>query len=166
MGALKHKLLAPDAIRKEFERLSDFPWSRVDLDGFPVPLYLCFAETPDGRVVISGLMLSPGVNTEISARALREIPLGRLLALPKWGLLPGYVKSAKAYRPPRIAAGPTGRPLEHFVKVAAAYRQTLKSHPRTPIRALMTQLHCSEPTAHRWLQRCRDLGLLGKKEDK
>jgi len=153
-------VLSQEGVLKEFERLGEFPWSRVDLEGFPVPLYVCFGKMPDGRFVITGLMLSPGVNTEITARALREIPLGRLLAIEKWGLLPGWVKSAQSYRPPRVKPGPKGWPREHFVKVADAYLKALTTHPKTPIRRLARQLERSEPTVHRWLQRCRDLGLL------
>lgn len=36
----------------------------------------------------------------------------------------------------------------------------LRSHPRTPIRRLMAELRCSEASAHRYLNRCRELGLL------
>ena len=160
MKTLTHSVLSQKGILKEFKRLGEFPWSRVDIDGFPVPLYVVFNKAPDGRVIVTGLMLSPGVNTEISARLLREIPLGRLLGIEKWGLIPGYVRAVPTYRPPRVKPGPKGWPHEHFVKVAGAYQRVLETHPRTPIRALARQLDRSEPTVHRWLQRCRDLGLL------
>ncbi len=154
------KVFGPGHFEKVFVDLGEFPWCEITIKGFPVPLLGCFAKTVDGRLVCTGLMLDPRSNTEISARILREIPLGRILTLGNVGLLPGYVKSAKPYQPARVKSGPKGWPREHFVKVAQAYRQILVTHPRTPIRALARQLDRSEPTVHRWLQRSRDLGLL------
>ena len=66
-----------------------------------------------------------------------------------------------AYKPARIKPGPDGWDHEHFERVAAAYRKALTTHPGGPVRALVAQMGRSEATVHRWLQRCRDMGLLG-----
>jgi hypothetical protein len=153
-------IMAPGHFVRVFADLGEFPWSKITIKGFPVPLLGCFGKTDDGRLVCTGLLLDPRSNTEITARILREIPIGRILTVGNLGLLPGYVRSAKPYRPQRVKSGPKGWPREHFVKVAESYRQVLMTHPRTPIRALARQLQRSEPTVHRWLQRARDLGLL------
>lgn len=162
MAKLTHTLVAKPAIRKEFLRLAGFfPWSRVDLADFPAQMWICFGETAEGRAVITGLVLSPGTNREISARALRDIPLSRLLLLQKVGLTAGKVKKSEPYRPVQARPGPKGWPREHFTKVAEAYRHALKTHPRTPIRYLsVQQFKVSEATVHRWLQRARDMGML------
>jgi transposase-like protein len=62
---------------------------------------------------------------------------------------------------PQARPGPKGHPPEHYERVAAAYRQALISHPRSPMRALAEQLHASDATVRRWVQRARDKGLLG-----
>src|SRR5579872_985062 len=91
VARLAHTLLGEEEKVALFARLAEFPWSRVDLAGFPTPIYVCFGEISE-RAVIAGLMLSPGLNREITARALREIPLSRLLLLPKHGLIAGRLK--------------------------------------------------------------------------
>jgi hypothetical protein len=157
---LTHTLVSGRGMAKEFARLGAYPWSRVDVEGFPVPIYVCFGKTQEDRVVVTGLMLSPGVNSEISARLLREIPLGHILVIPKVGLVAGYVRSAEPYQPPRAKPGPKGWPRSHFERVAESYRSALVESPRTPIRVLMSQFGGpSEATVHRWLQRCKDMGL-------
>jgi len=160
MGQITKTVYGPRGIPREFARLGEFPWVRVDVEGIPTPLYVCFGKTHDDRVVMTGLMLSPGVNHEISARQLREIPLGQILLLEKKGLGAGYVRSAEPYQPTRAKPGPKGWPRSHFDRVAEAYRNALVESPHTPIRVLMAQFGGpSEATVHRWLQRCKDMGM-------
>ncbi len=159
MGELSFTVYGGRGISKEFARLAEFPWTRVDVEGLP-PMYVCFGRADDDRVVVTGLMLSPGVNQEISARLLREIPLGRIFVMEKVGLVAGYVKSAEPYQPAHAKPGPKGWPRSHFERVAEAYRNALVESPNTPIRVLMAQFGGpSEATVHRWLQRCKDMGL-------
>lgn len=68
-------------------------------------------------------------------------------------------------------AGPQIRgqalPREHFVRVAAEYRLARVKNPGAPMRELMRRLsiwkgrEIPEPTARRWVQRARDMGILG-----
>jgi hypothetical protein len=68
---------------------------------------------------------------------------------------------AETYEGPRARPGPKGHPPEHFERVATAYREALIAHPRAPMKALAEQLHASDATVRRWVQRARDKGLLG-----
>lgn len=158
---IEHQLLGSKKVKKYFKDLGDYPWSRFDIDGIPMPIWACFATTEDGRRVCSGLLVSPGANTEIVSSLLRAIRLGALVTLDSLFLSAGTVKDAKPYSPAKTRPGPAGYPLEHFVLVADAYRNAVITHPKTPLRALARQLNRSEPTVHRWLQRCRREGLLG-----
>jgi len=68
-------------------------------------------------------------------------------------------------------AGPRIRgqalPPAHFEMVAAEYRLALESRPQAPMQQLIRRLEdwkgypVPEPTARRWVQRARDMGLLG-----
>jgi hypothetical protein len=79
-------------------------------------------------------------------------------------LFPGLVPDL----PP---AGPRVRgqalPRDHFEMVAQEYRFAVENSPRAPMRQLMRRLEdwkrvpVPEPTARRWVQRARDMGLLG-----
>jgi hypothetical protein len=68
---------------------------------------------------------------------------------------------ADRYEGPRARPGPKGHPPEHYERVAAAYREALIASPRAPMKALAKQLHASDATVRRWVQRARDKGLLG-----
>jgi hypothetical protein len=79
-------------------------------------------------------------------------------------LLPGMVPEA----PPqssRIRGQALGR--DHFEWVAGEYRRALKEKPSAPMREMIRRLtvklkrEIPEPTARRWVQRARDLGMLG-----
>ena len=168
-------------IASEFKRLGKLRWLRADVEGFPTPIY-AYLDEVDGRPILAGLLLSPttrrdmlmigprGVKREITARALRQIPLTGLImlakladAVPEVARAIGGTRAADPYRPPHVRPGPKGWDREHFERVAAAYRSALKAHPRTPVRALISQFGCSEATVHRWLDRCRTLGLLNSR---
>jgi len=60
----------------------------------------------------------------------------------------------------RVRPGRRGHTKEHYEKVATAYRRAQREHPRAPIQALMTELHATEPTVHRWLRTARERGFL------
>lgn len=133
----------------------------------------------DGRYIITGVILGLDGPREITARGLRSIPLADLLttltreaAKARRGepmsvrslalALPGLL--AEPYERPKVRPGPKGWPPEHFERVAQAYRGALQRTPRSPIRTLKKELNASEPTIRRWLQRCRDMGLLGESQ--
>ena len=150
----------------EFEQLNEFAWRRVQVVGLP-PMYVCYGKTVDGRPVVTGLLLSPETNQEIRAKTLRQVPLSFLLEAMSTAHSfdaviggPTPQDSSEPYSPPRVKPGRKGWPREHFERVADAYRHAQRTHPGAPIKALKRQLNASEPTVHRWLQRCRDMGLL------
>ena len=58
--------------------------------------------------------------------------------------------------------GPKGYPDDHFELVAAAYQRALIEYPRSTFKALATQLHASEATVRRWVQRAQDKGFIGE----
>ena len=47
-------------------------------------------------------------------------------------------------------------------QVAEAYRAALVTDPHHPIKRLAEQYHASEATVRRWVQRPRDMDLLGE----
>jgi hypothetical protein len=65
------------------------------------------------------------------------------------------------YDRPRVRPGPKGYPDEWFKTVAGAYRRALVEHPRGTFAALARELHASEATVRRWVQRAQDKGYLG-----
>ena len=82
-------------------------------------------------------------------------------------LFPGMVPDVPAK--PYVRGGPLPRSL--FETVAAEYRKALTTAPAAPVAALCKSKELrklrggrpiTEPTARRWVQRCRDMGLLGK----
>lgn len=64
----------------------------------------------------------------------------------------------------RARPGRRGYPDDHYREVAKAYRQAKRQHPRAPVRALMEELHVSEPTAHRWLRTATAKGFLSERD--
>jgi hypothetical protein len=64
----------------------------------------------------------------------------------------------------RTRPGRRGYPDDHYRQVAAAYQRAKRQHPRAPIRALMDELHVSEPTVHRWLRIAVERGFLKEEE--
>lgn len=60
----------------------------------------------------------------------------------------------------RARPGRRGYPDDHYRQVAKAYREAKQQRPRAPVRALMEELHVSEPTVHRWLRTAREKGFL------
>jgi hypothetical protein len=64
----------------------------------------------------------------------------------------------------RVRPGRRGHPPAHYREVAKAYRRAKREHPQAPIRALIRELHASEPTVHRWLNRAVKDGYLKESE--
>jgi hypothetical protein len=159
------------------EELRSGDWYRVHWPDAPFPVVMRLGRSADGRVVCSGLLLGgagPGNakagvqrgrrGVEISASSLRQIPLGLLMdeLSHKQFLqerLPGF------QRPTRL--GPRGIPAEKLTEVADLYRRALEERPSAPVQWMTEQIPgpTGKPTPavtiRRWLQRCRDLGLLG-----
>lgn len=155
--------------------LESSAWMRVLWpEGPPYGVCMRLGRTPDGRVACSGLILGGSRRFGdpvfgITAASLRSIPIGQLVDVlthrtsgPGYGLLeqlPGF------QRPTRL--GPKGIPRERLAEVAALYRQALEERPSAPVRWISE--HILGPTGkttpvstvRRWLQRCRDLELLG-----
>lgn len=59
-------------------------------------------------------------------------------------------------RVPRVQPGRRGYPDDHYRMVAREYAKAKREHPRAPIRALMAELHATEPTVHRWIRTARE----------
>jgi hypothetical protein len=139
------------------------------VQGYPHRILACFGEAEDGRLICTGLLVDPKMNLEVSARLLRDIRLGEAVAFAAAvsPLLPvGRVKHSARPRVRRARPGPPGYPEEFYKDVAEKYRRACRSHPHTPVVRLMAELGCSEATAHRYLNRCRDLGLLDRRKPK
>ena len=166
---------------------SDSWWVSVEYEGAPYPIAVQLGQANDGRLICTGLRLggeevpggTSGGPVEITARSLREIPLTRLLVAIT-GVLNAQQMKARVHPAAsvtrtadlfeeklmpymRIPArpGPKGYPDEHFRQVADAYRRALIKHPRGTFKALADQLHASEATVRRWVQRAQDRGYLG-----
>jgi len=164
-------------------------WIAFADDRLPFPVAVSLGRAPDGRLIITGMLIAnleigadydPGPDApewyrskpvEITTRSLRKVhvadllnsvtalrddPEGRALFRRLFGLADDLPASFQRRRP-----GPKGLPREHFEEVAQAYRRALAEAPSAPVRALAKQLNASEATVRRWIQRARDMGLLG-----
>jgi hypothetical protein len=154
-------------------------WHWVDVPEAPFPVAMRLALSPDGRAVCVGLMAGSFVRfanqpagkvraapAEVTATGLRRIPLGQLLDDLSRGTFGRDVLGLpEMQRPTRL--GPRGIPVERLAKVAGLYRRGLVERPSAPVRWVSEQIlnpngkPTSEVTVRRWLQRCRDLRLLG-----
>ena len=159
-------------------------------DRLPFPVAVSLGRAPDGRLIITGLLGAnldipavyaedapgapdwfPSKRVEITSRSLRELPLGKLLSSvsalkddPKsralYRRLLGLADDLPAsFQRPRPGRNPLTR--EHFEKVAQAYRRALAEPPGAPVKTLAKQWNVPEATLRRWIQRARDMGLLG-----
>jgi hypothetical protein len=81
--------------------------------------------------------------------------------MPAWWLAADFLSSAdRTQAVPRVRPGRRGYPDAHYRQVAQAYGRAKRKRPRAPIKALMAELHITEPTAHRWLRTARERGLV------
>jgi hypothetical protein len=150
-------------------RLASYTWYDAGVPGYPHQVLVCLGEAEDGRLVCTGLVIDPKENLEIPSRLLRDIRLGDFVtfAASAAKVVPvGRVLGATRHRVRRSRPGPDGYPAKFYKDVAGAYRDAVRSHPRTPVLRLMSELRCSEATAHRYLNRCRELGLLDPRKAK
>lgn len=162
-------LLHPSQRAALFKDLADFPWNASEVSGYPHRVLVCLGEAEDGRLVCTGVLIDPKKNLEVSSRLLRDIRLGEVVTFAASidKVMPvGKVLRSTRYRVRRSRPGPTGYPATFYKDVARAYRRALRTHPRTPVVRLMAELSCSEATAHRYLKRCRELGLLDPRTTK
>lgn len=65
----------------------------------------------------------------------------------------------------RVRPGRRGHPDAHYRQVAKAYARAKRKHPRAPIRALMAELHATEPTVHRWIRTAREKGFIKERKE-
>jgi hypothetical protein len=143
--------------------LAAYPWRSVPVQGYPLhQVLICLGEAEDGRMICTGVLINPKKHLEIPSRLLRDIRLGEVVTLAavinRHFLPVGTVKRSTRRR---ARPGPTGYPDSFYRGVADEYALALKTYPRTPIRRLMTVYSgASEATIHRYLKRCRELGLL------
>jgi hypothetical protein len=163
-------------------------WVRAAGGDLPQPVLVRLGLSDDGRLVATGLHIE--APSELAARDLR-LPLAWIVGEIA-ARRPDVFKSLLAERLEyadrikrargkmdtlRAAAQPVGRPVmrrarpgrrghpdAHYRQVAQAYRRAKRQHPRGPIRALMEELHASEPTVHRWLNTAVEKGFLEKEE--
>jgi hypothetical protein len=159
----------PSQLRTLFDDLASYPWHGIEVHGYPHRVLICLGEAQDGRLVCTGVLIDPKKNLEVSSRLLRDIRLGEVVASAAAfsKVLPvGRVLRSTPYRVRRTRPGPAGHPAKFYKDVANVYRRALRTHPRTPVVRLMAELSCSEATAHRYLKRCRELGLLDPRTPK
>jgi hypothetical protein len=163
-------------------------WVVLEGGSLPYPVTLSVGIGEDSRLRCTGVILGAftGETAEITSASLRDVRVTELLQeIAKAGkllealieytgpredrpfldrLTPGLIPDLQ----PR-AAQVRGARLErsHFEAVAEAYRSALTVNLRAPMTELRRQLSESldreipEPTARRWVQRARDMGLLG-----
>jgi hypothetical protein len=160
--------------------LNSGDWFGIHWPDAPFPVVMRLGRSAEGQVVCSGLILGAArqddpragvqrglASSEISATSLRQIPLGLLLdelsrRQPSSFFL---ARLPEFQRPTRL--GPRGIPADKLAEVADLYRRALKERPSAPVRWMAQQIlgptgkPTPEVTVRRWLQRCRDLGLLG-----
>jgi hypothetical protein len=163
-------------------------WAVLEGGGLPYPVTLSLGIGHDGRLRCTGIILGAltAEPAEITSASLREVRITELLQeIAMFGnlletlisytgrhedrpfldrLMPGLVADLPP-RPPSVRGA--ALPRSHFEQVAKEYRRALK----LPITAPMTEVQrrlaewlgreIPEPTARRWVQRARDMGLLG-----
>lgn len=153
----------PEHWRAIFGDLADYPWRNFPVDGYPHSVAVCFGEV-NGRLVVTGLLIDPRANREVSGRFLRDLRLSSFLdAAAQFSSAFWPVGAVNRSVPLRARPGAKGWPREHYERVAETYSRARRSGDRAPVRRVMKEMHCSEATAHRWLQRCRELGVLDQR---
>jgi len=180
------KWLLPEALL--YVKGLEHNWIAFHDDRLPFPVAMAVGRSPDGRLICTGLLIAnldfPAVydpppdapewygsqRIEVTSRSLRQLPLPELLGSitalrddPQGRALFREIFRLADDLPatPRHRPGPKGHPRSHFEQVAEAYRTALAQAPQAPIKALAEQYQYSEATVRRWVQRARDMGLLG-----
>lgn len=163
-------------------------WVVLEDGGLPYPVAVSVGIGEDGRLRCTGVILGAltGEPVEVTSASLREVRVAEILqqiaaagnlleALISFTgpgadrpfldrLYPGLVPDL----PPRVQPVRGGAlPRAHFEAVASEYRRALVKNKRAPMAELRRRLgdwtgrDVPEPTARRWVQRARDMGLLG-----
>ena len=163
-------------------------WVLLEGGSLPYPVTLSAGIGDDGRLRCTGVILGAftAEPAEITSASLRDVRISELLqevagagdlleslieySGPGEGrpflerLAPGLIPDL----PPRPAQVRGALPRSHFEMVAAEYRRALVTNDRAPMTELRRRLagwlgrdEIPEPTARRWVQRARDMGLLG-----
>jgi hypothetical protein len=126
-------------------------------------IWVRLAQTNDGRLILTGLLLGAGEEKEITSRGLREIGWDKVLEyVANMGLHKSRQPGQREwpFKPARVV-GAKRLPREHFERVAQAYRVAVQRDPRAPIPQLAAVFATSLPTMARWVAKCRSMGLLG-----
>lgn len=173
------------------EEIAGFANSRqwVVLEGgsLPYPVTLSAGIGDDGRLRCTGVILGAftAEPAEITSASLRDVRISELLQeVSRTGdlleslieftgpgegrsfldrLSPGLISDLPP-RPPQVRGA---LPRSHFEAVAKEYRRALVKNERAPMAEMRGRLSewlerdVPEPTARRWVQRARDMGLLG-----
>lgn len=167
--------LPRDRQKETIEALATDEWLVVEFGKLRERAFLRFAKSTSGEIVCSGLILGAERRDEvITARRVRAFPLAQILAharfddkasVRRW--LELNLAGADALGPPIFRPGPKGHPREHYEQVAALYKRAVREAPDAPVKQVAKQLRTPEgnptpePTVRRWLQRCRQMKLLG-----
>ncbi|MDQ0576468.1 hypothetical protein [Agromyces albus] len=175
---------APDS-RPPAEAFEEESWTHVSGGGLPAPIYIRVSRAANGRPVVTGLVVgATWPNAEITADVLRSIRLGEIVrelhkgfsptevppyddfrAQIEWALMhQTYVEGAATLTEPSRAFRGDEERLRVF---ARTYQANIVRSPRSPMAATLRDLEnrqeflkISRATLYRWLERCRDLGLL------
>lgn len=171
------------------DELSSGSWLAIsDTEGGAGELFVRIAGAADGRPIITGLYL--GGEREITANTLRAIQPAAILRTITWresgsappasvgGIGPtglarfedvvdaidSVVENAQPVdeQSTRGSRAPSRAKLERF---AETYRRCLRENAYDAVARAALESHIHRATAHRWIARCRDLGLLDPRED-
>jgi len=126
-------------------------------------VFVQVARGDHGQLICTGLLFGGDNRIEVTARALRGIPMSALLRnLSRDDRLIGKGSMTwPAWPLNRTRAGSRGLQLRHFEEVAKGYREALQEAPRAPVKYLAERWHTPEPTIRTWLRQAREKGLLG-----
>lgn len=165
-------------------------WHRIeDTAGEVSTFYVRVGTAPDGRMIVTGLLLAEPAEgaLEVTANVLRAVSLAEVIRTIQWresGSLPprsgmgmgptgllrfdGHEDHVRAAAQPveaapsrRGARAPTQEDLERFAEV---YRRHA-TYSRSAMTLTARELNIHRSTADRWSKRCRAAGLLPARED-
>jgi hypothetical protein len=171
------------------DELSSGDWLAItDTRGEAGDLFIRLGAAADGRPIVTGMYLSG--EREITAKTLRAIQLATILRTITWresgsappasigGIGPtglarfegvvdaidAVVDSAERIEGASTSGSraPRRDDLERF---ASTYRGFLRESPYDAVARTASHLKMHRATAHRWIARCRDLGLLDPREE-